>query len=180
MKTLQESIIGRKGICYIQNENEMKNLDSYINESIELGPGMMTSLFLAACFCIPNGVSAIIQLIQNKGKRAAAKELINSLDANQKKSIEKLNKLDLEKYPQTKKLMNLIISGANEDSIMTQYWIVIHSGEIANRTVHKNIENITTDHLRNVRAHRDKKIKWAIEPSTFLSMVNFSKFFLRK
>ena len=158
----------------------MKNLDRYITESIELGPGMITSLFLVACFCIPNGVSAVVQLIRDKGKRAAAKELINSLDANQKKSIEKLNKLDLEKYPQTEKLVNLIMSGANEDSIMTQYWIVIHSGEIANRTVHKNIENITTSYLRNVRAHKDKKIKWAIEPSTFLSMVNFSKLFLRK
>ena len=158
----------------------MKKLGKYINESIEMSPGMMASLFLAACFCIPNGVSAITQLIRDKGKRVAAKELISNLNDSQKKSIGKLNKLDLEKYPQTKKLVDLIMSGANEDSVMTQYWIVIHSGEITNKTVHKNIENITTGYLRSNKAAREKKIKWAIEPSTFFSMVNFSKLFLRK
>lgn len=159
----------------------MKNLDSYINESIELSPGMMSSLFLIACFCIPNGVSAVMQLIRDKGKRTAAKELINSLDTNQKKIIEKLNKLDFEKYPQTKRLVNLIMSGTDESVVMSQYWVVIHSGELDNkRGIHRNIEDITTGYIRNIKAHRDRKINWAIEPSTFLSMVNFSKLFLRK
>ena len=158
----------------------MKNLDKYINESIELGPGMIASIFLMACFCIPNGVAAVVQLIKDKGKREAAKELIDSLDEKQKNCIKKLNKLDLNKYPQTEKLMSLILSGKDADSVMTQYWIVMHSNEIANRTARRNIEDMTGNYVNDIKAHRDKKIKWAISPSTFLSMVNFSKIFLRK
>ena len=158
----------------------MKKIDRYIAESLNMSPNMLTSIFLTACFCIPNGVAVVVQLIRDKGKRAAAEELLNSLNRSQKEAIKKLNKLDLDKYPYTKKLMHLIMKGSNIEDVMTQYWVVVHSKEIGNPIIYKNIENITTGYIRSMKADKDRRIKWLISPSTFLSMIKWTKTFAKK